>query len=93
MRVINIKYFYIEDTGSCLVQEKYLDEFLKKHPEIVVERINAQIATELANIFKIEGVPTFVFLQGDKELARTDGVYSAENLFALVQELVSGKLE
>jgi thioredoxin 2 len=75
--------FFSPTYTPCHVMHPVVGSFAKRRAgEIMVVRINVDQNPQIAGVFKIQGVPTFVILYKGYERARTSGALS-ETDFAL----------
>lgn len=65
--------------GPCRMMAPVLEEIAAEHPEIKVAKIDVDESPELADMFKISVVPTFIAIVGGEERGRFSGT-SSKNL-------------
>ena len=65
--------FYASWCGKCRQIAPRVDELLAKHPNVAVYKIDTDALSELAAKWQAAALPTFVFLNAGKEVARVSG--------------------
>ena len=75
-----IKDFYGEGCGPCRLTGQNLERVLNTHPELVVEKIDAEDEDDLVEEFGIRSIPTLVYLKDGVEVKRTTGLQSAQQI-------------
>ena len=65
------------------------DEIEKTFPELITEYYEADDNEELLKKYKIEDIPSFIFLDGDdNEVSRLQGVQNKDGLESKVREFL-----
>ena len=62
--------------GPCRMMAPVLEEIATEHPEIKVAKIDVDESPELADMFRISVVPTFIAIVGGEERGRFSGTAS-----------------
>lgn len=75
--------FYADWCGPCRQMTPVIDEL--EQQGFSVRRVNIDREPELARQFRVEGVPTFVVVVGDRERGRAVGVQKAGELRRLLE--------
>lgn len=70
LQVINFWTPWVE---SCVEMNKAFAALATNNPEIGFWDADAEAIADLALHFRIEAVPTFIFVRGEREVARVDG--------------------
>ena len=81
--------FFATWCGPCEMQAPILDEVEKNHHgEVIFQRIDIDQNRELAEQFRIEGVPTLMFTTPKGEFKMLVGLQDAETIEANIAELL-----
>lgn len=88
---ITILYFYTLWHEPCVHLSTVYQELSIKYPKVLMYRINAEELEDLSVDFEIESVPTFIVLEGGKEVDRYQG-QDAPKITALIQKYSNSKL-
>lgn len=70
--------------GPCRMMGPVVEEIAEAHPEIRVGKVNVDEETELAQMFNVLSIPTFIVFKKGEAVARTAGVRPKASLEALV---------
>ena len=65
--------FGAEWCGPCKTMIKVVEKALYKFPNLEFEDINVEDNIKLTEQYNIKNIPTFVIIDGDKEVARISG--------------------
>lgn len=76
--------FWAQWCGPCKMMSPIVDEFAGEHEEIIVGKVNVDEEPDLAARFRIVSIPTLVVLQDGKEVNRSIGVITKEEIAELV---------
>lgn len=60
--------------------EPVIKELEKEYPDLKIEKIDVEKKSEEANKYAVMGLPTFIFLDGNKEVARETGTVTKDKL-------------
>lgn len=82
-----IKDFYGEGCGPCRLTGQNLDSVLKAHPELVVEKIDAEDDDEQVEKFGIRNIPTLIYFKDGEEVKRTTGLQTKQQIEDILKEL------
>lgn len=77
---IIVKDFYSEGCGPCRLTGQNLDTVMKNHPEIEVEKIDAEDDDEQVEKFRIRNIPTLIYLKDGVEVKRTTGLQTIQQI-------------
>jgi thioredoxin len=81
--------YYAPWCGPCKKMEPWLDKLKAEYAgKVRIERINVDEATALVKELKIENIPVITTHKNGKEIAKTSGLQSEEQLRALIVELL-----
>jgi len=72
--------FYADWCGPCQMMKPVMAEFENAHPEIKVTAINIDEEPELAEKYRVSGIPCIVFIKNGEEIDRIEGVTSLKKL-------------
>lgn len=78
--------FYADWCGPCKMQAPIMETFSQEHPEIKCVKINSDESADLAMTYGIMSIPSLIVFKGGKEVNRTVGVHSKEDLLTLATE-------
>ena len=76
--------FYADWCGPCQMLKPVVEDFEKTHPEVRVRRINIDDEEELAEKYRVSGIPCLVLLKDGKEVKREVGVLSPKKLEKMI---------
>lgn len=85
--MIKIMDFYGEFCGPCKLTGQNLDEVKTNHPEIEIEKIDAEENDELVEEYSIRNVPTLIYFKGGVEVKRTTGLQTIRQIEDVLKEL------
>lgn len=71
--------FYANWCGPCKVMHPIIDEFGEKHPDLEIQKVNAEEDSELCEKFGVRNLPTFVVEDGDT-IRKHTGALSLQSL-------------
>ncbi|XP_051149760.1 thioredoxin H-type 1-like [Andrographis paniculata] len=74
--------------GPCRFIAPLLTELAKKHPQIIFLKVDVDQLKQVSADYKVEAMPTFVFLKDGKEIHRIVGARK-EELQAKITELAA----
>jgi len=72
--------FYTDTCLPCKRLKPVLDKMEKEFPNIKIYNVNIEDDYKLAKQFHIKSVPTLVFLNGENEVQRIDGITNTESI-------------
>lgn len=78
---MNIMYFSADWCAPCKATKPIVQEFIKDNPEPKVYIIDADQETDLVNKFQVRSIPTFILVDGEKELKRHIGSMTREQFY------------
>ena len=70
--------------GPCRMVSPIVDEIAGERDDILVGKINVDEQTELAMEFRVASIPTLVVMQDGREVNRTIGAGSKEEILGLL---------
>lgn len=77
--------FFANWCGPCRMLLPIVDEFAKENPHIKVGKVNVDEESELAKQFRVMTIPTVLVFKDGKEVKRSVGVISEEELEELLE--------
>ena len=77
--------FYAPWCASCRAMTPTLERFAQKHTGLMVCTINTDDSPELSGRYKIMSIPTLIYMEGGRELARNTGVTSLRGLEQMLE--------
>ena len=84
--------FWASWCGPCQRQGQIINEMVDSMPEgAKIAKVNVDEAKELAEQFKISGIPAWVVFQSGQEVERLTGLQTAEQLRTLAQKYLSAE--
>ena len=72
--------FYTDTCVPCKRLKPVLDKMEKEFPNIKIYNVNIEDDYKLAKQFRVKSVPTLVFLNGETEVQRIDGIANTESI-------------
>lgn len=78
--------FWAAWCGPCTMMSPILDEFAEENSDVKVGKVNSDEVGDLVEKFKIKYLPTLVVLKDGKEINRSSGVISKEEIAELVKQ-------
>jgi thiol-disulfide isomerase/thioredoxin len=86
------KSFVFVDFGAewcppCRKMDPVINSFISKNSDLFFLKIDAGVQTELVKKFKVEELPTFLFLKNGKEVNRISGIMSEDELLKKWSEI------
>lgn len=76
--------FWASWCGPCRMLSPVVDEFAEENPDIKVGKVNVDDENELARKFRVMTIPTLLLFKDGKEIKRSIGVISKEEMEELV---------
>lgn len=76
--------FWASWCGPCRMLLPVVDEFAEENPHIKVGKVNVDDENELAKQFRVMTIPTLVVFKDGKEVKRSVGVISKEEMEELL---------
>lgn len=76
--------FWASWCGPCRMLLPVVDEFAEENPHIKVGKVNVDDENELAKQFRVMTIPTLVVFKNGKEVKRSVGVISKEEMEELL---------
>ena len=78
--------FWAPWCGPCRMQMPIIEETVGTLPQgVKIAKVNVDEASDLAQKFQISGVPTWIVFRDGREIYRTSGVQSREDLLELAK--------
>ena len=71
--------FYTDSCMPCKRLKPVIEKMEKEFPSVKIYSVNIEEDYKLAKQFRIKSVPTMVFLNGETELQRIEGLANTEN--------------
>ncbi len=75
--------FWASWCGPCRMLSPIVDEIAQEHPEFKICKVNVDEEEELARYFEIMSIPTLVVIKDGKEINRTVGVKTKNQILEL----------
>ena len=66
--------FYSDTCGPCKMMDPILDSIADAIVPVVIKKINVLKESDVAAKYGVTSIPTFIMVNGDKELGRKTGV-------------------
>ena len=86
-------FFWSERSGPARRMESLLAHLARKErSRLRVRRVDVDASPELAQRFKVDVVPTLVFVKGKQAVDRLDGRTSAPRIEAMLEPHLSAEL-
>ena len=83
--------FYSPSCGTCIAMTDIVDSLAKTfHGTALIAKIDAHVNDSLAEAFRVERWPTFIFFKSGLEYNRQIGINSFDDLAALIQSSIDG---
>jgi len=76
--------FWAPWCGPCRLVAPIAEEIARERADIKVGKINVDDQPELANLFRIMGVPTLVVMKNGKLVNRSTGAKSKKDILAMI---------
>ena len=77
--------FFADWCGPCKMLSPVLDEIAEEQTELKVCKVNVDDEPELASRYGVMSIPTLVVIRDGKEVNKSVGVVSKEEILALVK--------
>ena len=74
--------FYADWCGPCRMQGPILDEFAAEHPEVKACKVDVDAEPALASRFGVMSIPTLIYFEDGKQVAKVVGVQAKEQIAA-----------
>jgi thioredoxin 1 len=79
--------FYAEWCGPCKTMSPILTEVAKQvKGKAKILKINVDKNRQAANVYKVQGVPTFILFKNGKQIWRQSGVIQTNELVNLIHQ-------
>lgn len=78
--------FFANWCGPCRMLSPIVDAFAQEHPHIKVGKVNVDDESELAKQFRVMTIPTVLVFENGKEIKRSVGAISEEELEELFED-------
>lgn len=72
--------FYADWCGMCRTMMPIVDNFIEKHPEIHLVKVNIDDEEELAEKYNVSHLPTFMFTNENKILYKCNRMLTLDEL-------------
>lgn len=89
--MIKILDFYASWCVPCKTLHPVITQVKEKYPEIEIEAIDVDKNVELANAYRVMGLPSLVFLKDGNEVARLTNLVTMEDIEQKIKEVRNGK--
>ena len=76
--------FWASWCGPCRMMSPVVEEIAESHPEVRVGKVNVDEEIELAQMFNVLSIPTFIVFKKGEVAARTAGVRPKASLEELL---------
>lgn len=77
--------FWASWCGPCRMLSPVVDEFAEENPDVKVGKVNVDDENELARQFRVMTIPTLLVFKDGKEVKRSIGVISKEEMEDLLK--------
>lgn len=77
--------FWASWCGPCRMLSPVVDEFAEENPDVKVGKVNVDDENELARQFRVMTIPTLLVFKDGKEVKRSIGVISKEEMEDLMK--------
>ena len=79
--------FWVTWCPHCQNMMPRYEKISKEHPEIDCYRIEMEQHPTLANVFNVEGFPTFIFINKNGDMKKWEGETSIEDMENMIDEI------
>ena len=79
------RFFFADWCGPCKMLSPVIDEIAEEQTELKVCKVNVDDEPELASRYGVMSIPTLVVIRDGKEVNKSVGVVSKEEILALVK--------
>tara|TARA_R110000796_G_scaffold61077_2_gene141365 strand:+ start:12713 stop:13018 length:306 start_codon:yes stop_codon:yes gene_type:complete len=76
--------FWAEWCGPCRMYGPIVEEFANENPEVVVGKVNVDIASEVSAKYGIRNIPTTIIFQNGEVINKINGVVTKQKLTELI---------
>jgi len=84
--VKSVLYFTADWCNPCKRVKPIVEELNREQIIAKFFMIDADIESEMVNDFEVKSVPTFVLIRDNKEVSRTTGAKTKEELLSFINE-------
>jgi len=75
-----VLYFSATWCAACFIIGPLLERIAEEHPEIEFHKIDVDDDFEVANYYNVQGMPTLIYMQEGKEVARVVGPLTRKDI-------------
>ena len=79
--------FWATWCGPCKMQGPIIEELANELTDVVIAKVDVDVAAEIAKEYRIMSIPTLALFKGGKEVERLVGLRSKEDLLAELNTL------
>lgn len=79
--------FWAPWCGPCRMLSPILDEIKLNNKDIEIIKVNVDDNEELTQRYNIQNVPTIIFYKDGKEMSRTNGLKSEQEILNIIKNL------
>ncbi len=81
--------FYADWCGPCKIMAPVIEQIAVENPDIVVAKVDVDASSELAAMYNVSSIPTFLVFAGGKVVGQTIGAVPKAKLMNLIAEAKS----
>lgn len=85
MSKLKIMYFSAPWCGPCKAFKPVFTEVVEEFNDIEVQHVDVDNESQLAADYAVRSIPTLVFIKDDKEVSRSKGLMTRQNLVDLIK--------
>lgn len=79
--------FWAPWCGPCRMLSPILDEIKLKNKDVEIIKVNVDDNEELTQRYNIQNVPTIIFYKDGKEMSRTNGLKTIEEIESIIKSI------
>ena len=84
---VTVVDFWASWCGPCRMLSPIVEELAEEMSDVRFAKVNVDEEPALANAFKVNAIPTLVFMKNGQALGQTVGLQAKEDLRAIIQKV------